>query len=203
MYIRLPQECEKQLANDPIWPIMPAEIKMQRTRRQKKAALMITFEPTQEETVIGLISDTHGRLPYAAGTALSDCDLIIHAGDIDSPDILKTIQALAPTVAVRGNMDHGAWAQVLPESEVVQIGRTRLYVLHILEKTEKLPDNIKAVIYGHTHQPDASRHKGVLFINPGSACAPRHGTPPSIAILRIKNSEITVEHYQLPNGAAG
>ena len=51
-------------------------------------------------TVIGLISDTHGRLPDEALAAMADVDHIIHAGDIGGPEILHALEALAPTTAV-------------------------------------------------------------------------------------------------------
>ena len=50
-------------------------------------------------TVIGLISDTHGRLPDEALAAMADVDHIIHAGDIGGPEILHALEALAPTTA--------------------------------------------------------------------------------------------------------
>ena len=56
-------------------------------------------------TVIGLISDTHGRLPDEALAAMADVDHIIHAGDIGGPEILHALEALAPTTAVLGNND--------------------------------------------------------------------------------------------------
>ena len=50
-------------------------------------------------TTIGLISDTHGRLPDEALAAMADVDHIIHAGDIGGPEILHELEALAPTTA--------------------------------------------------------------------------------------------------------
>ncbi len=41
---------------------------------------------------IGIISDTHGILKSGVVEAFSDCDLIIHAGDIDIPDVLKILE---------------------------------------------------------------------------------------------------------------
>ena len=63
---------------------------------------------------VGLISDTHGLLRPEALAALQGSDLIIHAGDVGSPDVLDALRALAPTFAVRGNVDAGAWAASLP-----------------------------------------------------------------------------------------
>ena len=61
-----------------------------------------------ESVVIGLLSDTH--LPYRAKqlapavlSALEGVDLILHAGDVDEPEELAPLRALAPLYAVRGN----------------------------------------------------------------------------------------------------
>jgi putative phosphoesterase len=64
--------------------------------------------------IIGLISDTHGLMRQEALTALKGTDLIIHAGDVGKPGITEQLRAVAPVVAVRGNVDQGAWASQLP-----------------------------------------------------------------------------------------
>ena len=63
---------------------------------------------------IGVISDTHGQLREEAIDALGGSDLIIHAGDIGSRDIIDSLSRLAPVIAVRGNTDRGGWAASLP-----------------------------------------------------------------------------------------
>ena len=62
---------------------------------------------------VGVISDTHGLVRPEAVVALRGCDLLIHAGDVGKPDVLRELRELAPLVAVRGNVDTGAWAESL------------------------------------------------------------------------------------------
>src|ERR1700731_1987082 len=81
-------------------------------------------------TSIGLISDTHGLLRPEALRALEGSQLIIHAGDVGKPEIINALEALAPVVAVRGNVDTEAWASPLPETEVVETDLATIYVLH-------------------------------------------------------------------------
>ena len=57
------------------------------------------------EQRIGIISDTHGLLRPQAVEALTGVSLIIHAGDIGSPEILEDLNRIAPVRAVRGNTD--------------------------------------------------------------------------------------------------
>jgi uncharacterized protein len=66
---------------------------------------------------LGVISDTHGIVRPEAMYALKDSELILHAGDVRTPDVLKQLRAIAPTIAVRGNVDRDAWAQSLPLTE--------------------------------------------------------------------------------------
>ena len=81
---------------------------------------------------VGIISDTHGLLRPEALAALEGSDLIVHAGDVGSPDVLDGLRRIAPTFAVRGNNDRGAWAEALAETEIVGAGDVLLYVIHDL-----------------------------------------------------------------------
>src|SRR5262245_9413938 len=105
--------------------------------------------------VIGLISDTHGLIRPEALEALQGSEVIIHAGDVGRPDVLGHLMAIAPVVAVRGNVDSGAWAATLPMTEHLSFGGHNLHVLHIVTDLAIDPKaaGISAVIYGHSHQP--------------------------------------------------
>lgn len=54
---------------------------------------------------IGVISDTHGLLRPEVAKVLRGCEVILHGGDINSPEILQALRKIAPTYAVRGNND--------------------------------------------------------------------------------------------------
>jgi putative phosphoesterase len=85
---------------------------------------------------VGVISDTHGLLRPEAVVALRGSDLIVHAGDIGRLDVLEQLRDLAPTHAVRGNIDLQPWARELPETVVVRAGRQRLLVLHDISQLD-------------------------------------------------------------------
>ena len=126
------------------------------------------------QTVAGVISDTHGELTAAAAEALTAAgvQLIIHAGDIGGAHVLLELEAIAPVVAVRGNTDHGAWAEELPDTARVDVGGVRIGVAHGAAPRVGL-GGADVVIGGHTHIPSVVRHRGVLYVNPGSATHPR------------------------------
>jgi putative phosphoesterase len=83
---------------------------------------------SKDKYSIGVISDTHGRLPSGLSNAFKDVDLIIHAGDIGEETVLDKLSKIAPVAAVRGNMDFGKWTRHLPESEIIEMGQIVLYV---------------------------------------------------------------------------
>jgi putative phosphoesterase len=145
--------------------------------------------------VIGVISDTHGLLRPEALDALRGSDLIIHAGDVGKPEILEPLRALAPTYVVRGNVDHGDWAERLPMSEIVHAGDLMLYVLHNIADLDLDPPTAQfaAVIYGHSHQPAIETRDGVLYLNPGSAGPRRFSLPISLARITVAGGTLAPE----------
>lgn len=150
---------------------------------------------TKNQKLIGVISDTHGRLQPAAIKALKGTDLIIHAGDVGKPEILESLQDIAPVIAVRGNMDIGDWTHELPETKFVEVGSLLLYVIHDIYKLDIKPDEsgVSAVISGHSHRPSLENHNGVLFLNPGSATLPRFNNPASVALLQVKEKSLSAQ----------
>src|SRR2546427_12531387 len=92
-----------------------------------------------DAAVIGLISDTHGLMRQTALPALKGTDLIIHAGDGGKPGIIEQLGAVAPVVAVRGNVDKGAWASQLPMTAVAEAGSALIYVLHDVQQLDLDP----------------------------------------------------------------
>ncbi len=141
---------------------------------------------------IGIISDTHGTLSQKALDALSGVEQILHAGDIGSPEVLKALQTLAPTSAVRGNMDGGQWCEDLPKTDMLEIDRTTVYLLHDLHSLDLDPQaaGVQIVIHGHTHQSANRIHDGILYFNPGSASFGRHGGPLSVGRIELLDGQI-------------
>lgn len=148
---------------------------------------------------IGVLSDTHGHFGAAARAILRGVDLILHAGDIDEPAVLAALKAMAPVVAVRGNMDRGAWAAQLPEEEIVEAGAIRLYLIHDLTRISLVPESagIHVVISGHTHRPRIREQGDVLYLNPGSASLPRDGHRATVALVEIRGEAIACRHVAL------
>jgi putative phosphoesterase len=142
----------------------------------------------EDAAIIGLISDTHGLMRTQALTALAGSDLIIHAGDVGKPDILDQLRAVAPVMAVRGNIDKDIWASQLPMTEVVETSLARIYVLHDLQQLDLDPvaAGFGIVVSGHSHKPGQSERSGVIYVNPGSAGPRRFHLPITVARLDLR-----------------
>ncbi len=149
--------------------------------------------------IIGVISDTHGRLRPEAVEALRDSDHIIHAGDIGDPGILKRLAKVAPVTAVRGNVDRERWAKKIPLTEVFEAEKVSIYVLHILEELDLKPDaaGFQVVISGHSHVPKLEEKNGVLYFNPGSAGPRRFKLPVAVGKLFLENGRVRGEIIEL------
>ena len=120
-----------------------------------------------------MISDTHGLLRPEALRALDGSDLIIHAGDVGKPEILDALRALAPVIAVRGNIDTGEWADALPLTASIAAGPAVIYVLHDLQQLDLDPaaSGFQVVVSGHSHKPSRTERDGVLYLESGQ-CRP-------------------------------
>jgi uncharacterized protein len=150
-------------------------------------------------TTIGLISDTHGLMRREALAALQGSDLIIHAGDAGKPEIIEQLRSIAPVVAVRGNIDKGAWASRLPMTAIAETGPARIYVLHDIAQLDLDPAaaQFHVVVSGHSHKPSRTARGGVLYVNPGSAGPRRFRLPVTVARLDLRTSPWTVDFVDL------
>jgi putative phosphoesterase len=148
---------------------------------------------------VGLISDTHALLRPEAVDFLRGSDLIVHGGDICDPAILTALAAIAPLVAVRGNNDHGAWAEQLRESELFQVGGAFVYAIHDVAAIDIDPRaaGVQVVVSGHSHRPSVRRDDGVLYVNPGSAGPRRFKLPISVGELTIDGASVAARTVEL------
>jgi uncharacterized protein len=148
---------------------------------------------------VGLISDTHGLLRPEASAFLRGCDHIVHGGDIGDRKVLQELAGIAPTTAVRGNNDKGAWAEALPETRLVQLGEVLVYVIHDLARLDIEPQaaGISVVVSGHSHEPVIQERNGVLYVNPGSAGPRRFKLPMAIGEISIVGKSVTPSIVEL------
>jgi uncharacterized protein len=140
---------------------------------------------------VGVISDTHDLVRAEALRALRGCDLVLHAGDICGPDVLQALREIAPVIAVRGNNDHGPWADALPETATVELGAVSVLIVHDLKTLRPgATRGLRVVISGHSHRPSKEVRDGVLYFNPGSAGPRRFTLPVSLGRLDVTGDRV-------------
>ncbi len=143
------------------------------------------------EMRIGVISDTHGRLPARVFELFEGVEHILHAGDIGNEDILIELRAIAPVTAVAGNVD-GFSCGGAGEFARVELGGMRFLLTHILDRPHRMRSEVAAelakepadvVVFGHSHLPHNERVGNVWFFNPASAGPRRFDYPVGVGFF--------------------
>jgi hypothetical protein len=160
---------------------------------------------------IAIISDTHmprgpRRLPAECVARLRAADLIVHAGDLSTLDVLDELRALGEVIAVHGNVDDAAVRRALPASAMVNAGERRLAVIHDagpargrLERMRARFPDADAVVFGHSHIALLERaENGFQIVNPGSPTERRRAPFRTMAICRAGGRELSFELVTLP-----
>lgn len=144
-------------------------------------------------TLLGIISDTHGRISDDALAALSGADHIIHAGDIGSLAVLNELEAIAPVSAVLGNNDYAVdYGPGVKDTVTVTIDGVRVFASHFPRDAERAADSgeYDLAIHGHTHVPRDEMRGECRVINPGGAFRPRGGSHRSLDLVQIEKGTI-------------
>jgi putative phosphoesterase len=148
--------------------------------------------------LVGVVSDTHGFFDPRVPPLLEGVEHILHAGDIGSEDIIRSLRSIAPVTAIRGNNDREGPVSMCPEEEVLELGGCRVLLTHIVKVPKEdsaalakyASDGIDVVVYGHSHIAFRERRGGVLFFNPGAAGKRRFKVVPSIGLLELEAGRV-------------
>ena len=177
--------------------------------------------------LIGLLSDTHVRLP---GTrvelstltteelpiqikhAFSGVELILHAGDIYSLPVLDMLETVAPVLATEGDDDPFNLVNDsrVKHTQTLTIEGLTIWLSHYgqwpEDSKEKTPD---VIVYGHSHRSALEKSNGIIRVNPGSPTFPQYQKiPGTVALMNIESGKVDIEIVQLkgditPKGTSG
>ncbi len=156
--------------------------------------------PERWPFTVGCVSDTHipqraRHLPGELFEALEGADLIVHAGDLVTSDVLAELEPLARVEAVAGNMDPESLPAGLGRTALIEIGPWRIGLVHgdrgpgsttperALATFEGL--GVDVIVFGHTHRPLVEIREGILLVNPGSPTDCRAAPWPSFGLLTL------------------
>ena len=147
---------------------------------------------------VGVISDNHSVIHPKVYTVFEDVELIIHAGDMGSEDVITSLETLAPVKAVHGNIDSYPLRSKYPEVLALEIHSVAICIIHefitlqsptIVEAMKNLSKpKLDIVIYGHSHQAKLHKIDDVLLFNPGSAGKRRFTLRPTVGLLQISKA---------------
>jgi uncharacterized protein len=150
-----------------------------------------------------VLGDTHipdfaTSLPPVLLPALHRADLILHTGDVTSPEVLDELAVYAPVHAVMGNRDRPevrTWG-ALP---VVELGLEGLLLVMLHDsgprdgrerRMRRRFPQADLVVFGHSHIPIDTEHDGLRLLNPGSPTWKRRQPAPTYATVDIAGGKI-------------
>jgi uncharacterized protein len=149
---------------------------------------------------LAIVADTHlprGKrlLPQACVQRLRAADLILHAGDLSTVEVLRMFEALGPPVAaVHGNVDAPDLRALLPATRIVEADGARIAMVHdagpakgrLARMRRRFPDT-DAVVFGHSHIPLHERaDDGFQIFNPGSPTDRRSQPRHTMGLARVR-----------------
>lgn len=137
---------------------------------------------------------------------------ILHAGDIGDLAVVDGLARIAPTTAVRGNID--ARMPGLPDVVRIHVddgtkSLLEILLLHIAVAGPRLRSDAATlarasgaslVVCGHSHVPFVGSDRGRVMFNPGSVGPRRFHLPILFGVIDITPEKIRLEHVSCETG---
>ena len=155
---------------------------------------------------LAVISDTHlprgaRALPERCVELIRGADLLLHAGDVSTAEVLAEFERIGPPVAaVQGNIDSAELRERLPLERVVEAEGARIAMLHDagprrgrLERMRARFPDADAVVFGHSHMPLHEERDGFQIFNPGSPTDRRRQPSHTMGMATVEGGRIAFE----------
>ncbi len=163
---------------------------------------------------LGVVADTHSS-PHPATLELLRAqrpDYVLHAGDIGDLEVLDALAAVAPVIAVRGNIDGRGCA--LPDALTLDVvdaqgALVTLFLTHIALSRGRLTRDVRErataaaaalVVCGHSHVPFLARDGALAVFNPGSCGPRRFALPILLGTVDISGAGVDFRHIDCETG---
>jgi len=155
---------------------------------------------------VGLLADTHDRLPAVAALVRLMADrgarMVLHAGDFCAPFSLQPLlEPQLPVGGVFGRNDGdrqgllgkaaaGLGVELFESPHTFEVGGRQILLVHdIGEVQPRSVESHALVVHGCTHRRESRSRGETLIVNPGEGCGWLYGTP-SGAVLDLQTNEI-------------
>jgi putative phosphoesterase len=162
--------------------------------------------------LVAVISDTHlprgaRRLPDTCVERIAAADLLLHAGDFMTAEVVRELEAIGPPlVGVHGNVDSAEVRRLLPAERVVGVEDARIALVHDagprvgrLERLRaRFGDRASAVVFGHSHLPlHEIASDGFQIFNPGSPTERRRAPGHTMGLALVRGASVEFELLDL------
>jgi putative phosphoesterase len=158
--------------------------------------------------LIAVISDTHlprgaRRLPAECVRRIAGADLLLHAGDFSTLEVLRELERIGPpVVGIHGNVDSAELRELLPAERIVAAGGARIAMVHdsgprtgrLARLQRRFGTKAEAVVFGHSHLPlHEQAEDGFQIFNPGSPTERRRAPAHTMGVARIDSGRISFQ----------
>jgi uncharacterized protein len=158
--------------------------------------------------LIAVISDTHlprgaRRLPEACVERIAQADLLLHAGDLSTVEVLRQLESIGPpVVGVHGNVDSAELRRLLPEERIVEAEGVHIAMVHdagpragrLERMRRRFGERADLVVFGHSHMPLHERAPdGFQILNPGSPTERRRAPAHTMGLIRVAEGSAQCE----------
>lgn len=149
---------------------------------------------------IGIISDTHmskhfSKLKDFLLKNFTDVDLIIHAGDYTSTEVVSLLKERSDFIGVYGNNDKSKLRSLLTDKHILTLENYRIGICHGDGPKKNTLDNVMdtfkdekldIIVFGHSHKACIFTKDKTMYLNPGSCTSKRKEPWFSYIILELK-----------------
>lgn len=159
---------------------------------------------------IVLLSDTHSHIDDKMLRFIEPADVVIHAGDVGSMNVLRQLSDIKPTIAVFGNIDDAEMRAQLPQFQVFKIEGVKVLMTHIGGYPGRYSPGIankireekpQLFISGHSHilKVMFDKQLNCMHMNPGAAGVFGFHTVRTMLRFTINGSKIEdLEVWEMP-----
>ncbi len=160
------------------------------------------------------VSDTHVRkfdeLPEKLVSIMDSANMVIHAGDFMSSDVLEEFERRYDFIGVFGNVDDCEVKKRLNETEIFEADSLRFGITHKGNFLNEFHDlgykamemNVDVLVFGHIHRFIVEKIGRVILICPGSPKQPRMSAS-SCAVIDVENGKLDVNFELVEDFACG